>query len=93
MRPLPRIAFVAASLIGLAVLGAVGVWLVRSPAPSPGCAGTSSRRTDADNRYGTIARTRAGAEAEGYVQGMQQLSGDGRCARRNLHHGLAGKRA
>ena len=35
VRPLPRIAFVAASLIGLAVLGAVGVWLVRSPAPSP----------------------------------------------------------
>ena len=33
--PLPRIAIVAASLIGLAVLGAVGAWLVRSPEPTP----------------------------------------------------------
>ena len=32
--PLPRIAIVVASLIGLAVLGAIGVSVVRSPAPT-----------------------------------------------------------
>ena len=65
----------------------------RYASANPSCASTGSRRTDANNRYNTIARTRADAEAEGYVQRMQQLSGDGRCACRNLHHGLARKRA
>jgi hypothetical protein len=32
--PLPRIAIVAASLIGLTVLGVIGVWVVRSPVPT-----------------------------------------------------------
>jgi TIR domain len=34
--PLSRPALVAGSLIGLAVLGAIGVWLVRASAPTPG---------------------------------------------------------
>ena len=100
-----RPTIIAASLIGLAVLGAIGVWLVLCAAQrrhrpllrhqyasaSPHHAGPSPRRTP--GTVPPLSPDRTGAQAEGQLQGMHELSRDDRGAGGQLHDGLAGKRA
>jgi hypothetical protein len=80
--PASRPALMAGLLIGLAALGAIGVWLafvgptpVPTPAPAP------------------VAQAPVPVEGEGHVQGMHELSGNDRGAGRKLRDGFARERA